>query len=143
MRRSVAFVNAEGVAVRVENHRHATDTGLDRFDAELHVFRAQMFDGLFKIFDFQRGGAAIGTRLEGRRGANGQRIRPEFVLCPLTVFGIIDGRWLQSKHVLVKLTGARHVRHGVTTKGEFNDFEHNQSGVFSFDRRETQLFFVC
>src|SRR5216117_843593 len=33
----VAFVNAKGVAVRIENHRHAADGCLDRFDAEFHV----------------------------------------------------------------------------------------------------------
>jgi hypothetical protein len=40
----VAFVNAEGVAVRVENHGHATDGRGHRLDAELHAFRAQVFD---------------------------------------------------------------------------------------------------
>src|SRR6266446_6924775 len=63
----VALVNADGVAVRVENHRHAAYRCRDRLDAEFHAFRAQVLDGLVKVFDFQRGGAAIGTRLKGRR----------------------------------------------------------------------------
>src|ERR1041385_4688045 len=40
----VPFVNANGVAVRVENHRHAADGGRHRLDAERHAFRAQVFD---------------------------------------------------------------------------------------------------
>src|SRR5438876_5627106 len=46
------FVNADGIAVRVENHRHAADRGRDRLDAEFHAFRAQVLDGLVEVFNF-------------------------------------------------------------------------------------------
>ena len=59
-----------------------------------------------------------------RRGADRERIRPELVFGPLAVLGIRDRRGPQSDHAFVEFTGAFHVRHGVTTKGEFSDFEH-------------------
>src|SRR2546427_420189 len=74
----VALVNADGIAVRVENHRHAADRGRDRLDAEHHAFRTQVLDGFTKVFDFQGGGTAVRTGLEGGRRTDGQRIRAEF-----------------------------------------------------------------
>src|SRR2546426_10917318 len=43
----VAFVNANGVAIRIENHRHAANGRLDRFDAELHVLQQFQFVRVF------------------------------------------------------------------------------------------------
>src|SRR5262245_37052765 len=124
----ISLVNANGVAVRVENHRHAANTGLDRFDPEFHAFRPQVLDGLVKVLDFEGGGAAIGTRFEGRRGTDSQSIGAKFVFGPLAVFAIIDRRGFQSKHAFVETAGARHVGDRVTTKGEFDDVEHNATG---------------
>src|SRR5437762_4813711 len=115
----VALVNADGIAVRVENHRHAADTSLDRFDAEFHTLRAQVLESLVKVFHFQGGSTAVRIGLECRRRTDGQRIRAKFVFGPLAVFGIIDGRGCQSKHSFVERPSALHVRDGVATKGEF------------------------
>ena len=133
---SVPFVNANSVAVRVENHRHAANGRGHRLHAELHVLVAQLFYGCVEILDFERSGAAVGTRLEHSGcAADGQRIRAEFVFDPLAVSGIRDGCGFQVQHALVKITRAFHVRDGVTTKCEFDDFEHNQSGMLNFNGR--------
>src|SRR5205823_1894515 len=122
----VAFVNANGVAIRIENHRHAANGRLDRFDAELHVLFFQMRDGVVEVLDLERSGATVRTWLKYGRRSDGECIGAEFVFRPLAVLGLIDGRGIQSENALVKRAGARHVRHGVTTKGEFNNFEHKR-----------------
>src|SRR2546425_1609116 len=80
---SVAFMDANGISIRVENHRHSADGSCDRIDAELHTPGAQVGDGLLKVFDFQRGGAPVGARLETGRRADGECIWAEFVFSPL------------------------------------------------------------
>ena len=40
-------MNANGVAIRIENHRHAANGRLDRFDAELHVLQQFQFVRVF------------------------------------------------------------------------------------------------
>src|SRR5262249_15575926 len=77
-----------------------------------------------EVLDFQRGRATVRTRLEGWRGPDRQRIRPEFVFGPLTVLGIRHGGGFQSQHAFVELSGPLHVRDGVTTKGEVNTYQH-------------------
>jgi hypothetical protein len=115
-------MNANGVAVRVENHRHAARRTIHRLHAEFYLAVAQLFYRRVEVLDFQRGAAAVGTRLEhSGRTADGQRIRAEFVFDPLVVFGIRDGCGFQVQHAFVKRAGAFHVGDGVTTKCQFDD----------------------
>ena len=50
--------------------------------------------------------------------------RAEFVFHPFGVRIIYDRRRLEPEHAFVKGPGAGHVGYCVTTKREFNDFEH-------------------
>src|SRR2546430_7918852 len=74
----VAFVNANGVAIRIENHRRAANGRLDRFDAELHVLFFQMRDGVVEVLDFERGGATVGTWFKCWSRADRECVRAEF-----------------------------------------------------------------
>lgn len=115
-------MDANAVAVGVKNHRHAAGRTFHRFQAKLDVVLFQMRDGVVEIFDFERGHAAVGVgREHSRRAADGQRIRAEFVFDPLA---FEDGRRFQTQHAFVKFTRPLDVRDGVTTKCEFDDFEH-------------------
>src|SRR2546429_594795 len=87
----IALVYADRIAVRIKNHRHAADRRGHWFDAELHILFFQMRDGGVEVFDLQRGGAAVGTRLGRGCGADSPRIRAEFVLRPLAVLWIFYG----------------------------------------------------
>src|SRR2546429_93647 len=87
----VGLVFADRIAVRIKNHRHAADRRGHWFDAELHILFFQMRDGGVEVFDLQRGGAAVGTRLGRGCGADSPRIRAEFVLRPLAVLWIFYG----------------------------------------------------
>ena len=121
----VAFVNANSVAVEIENHCHATRGTIHRLNAEFHVVLFQLRNSFVEIFHLERGGATVGTRLEhSGRATDGQRIRAEFIFDPLAVTGIRDSCGFQVQHALVKITRAFHVRDGVTTKSEFENFEH-------------------
>ena len=51
----IAFVNANAVAVRIKNHRHAANRRWQRFDAELHPVLFQMRNGRVEILHFERG----------------------------------------------------------------------------------------
>src|SRR5258706_6269434 len=75
----IPLVNANGVTIRIENHGHATHGRGHRFDPELYLVRFQMSDGLVKVFHFQRGAAAVGARFPAGSGADGERVRAEFV----------------------------------------------------------------
>ena len=118
------FVDANRVAIRIGNHRHAADGRGHWFDAELYVVDAQMGYGVVEVLHLQRHGAAVRAGLEGGRATQRQGIRAEFVFDPLAVFRIYDGRGLQAEHAFVKLPRPRHVGDGVATEGDFGDFEH-------------------
>src|SRR5204862_7722669 len=75
----VAFVNANGVAIRIENHRHAANGRLDRFEAELLVLFFQMRDGVVEVLDLERRCATLRTWLKFGRSADSECIGDEFM----------------------------------------------------------------
>ena len=97
----------------------------------------QLRDGGVEVLDLQRGGAAVGAGFETGRAADGERIRAEFVLDP---FALENARGFQAEHAFVEFSRPRNVGDSVTTKGQFDDFEHNEAELCICNRVETQFF---
>jgi hypothetical protein len=136
------LMDADRVAVGIGNHRHLAGGRGKWFHFEFHAIRFQMRDGLVEIFHFQADGAAVTAWMPvGRTRADGERAGGDVVFRPLHPAGFADGHGgLQAQHAFVKVSRPRHVGDGVATECDFGDFEHNQTGVFKFISRETQLF---
>ena len=70
----LAFVNANGVAVGVENDGHVADWGLGWLDSEFGASFFEFGDGGIKILDFQCDATAIGRRFPfGWKVRDGER----------------------------------------------------------------------
>ena len=62
----VAFVDAKGVTVRVQDERHSADRRLEWIHVEPDTAGAQVLDGDVEILDFQRDGTATGRGIPVR-----------------------------------------------------------------------------
>jgi hypothetical protein len=62
----ISFVNAHGVTIGIEIHRHAANRRLQRLNAKLHIVPLQMRDESVKIFYFKAGTAAVRIRFKSR-----------------------------------------------------------------------------
>ena len=117
-------MDANGVAVGIEDQRHPAHRCLQRLDAEFHVVLFQMRDGGVEVVDFERGAATVGTGFEAGRAAERHSVGTEFVFGPLAMVGVGDGCRFQIQDAFVEIAGAFHVGDSVTAKCQFNDF-HN------------------
>jgi len=121
----VAFVDANCVAVGVENHGHAADGRGKRLHPEFHAVRAQMRDGRVEIFNFQRHRAAVGAGFPAGGGADGKRARANIIFRPMRVGReVLHLGGFQTQHALVKLARPGEVGDGVAAKGNFGDVQH-------------------
>jgi len=136
----IPFVDANGVAVGIVNHRHVADGRGHRLDAKFHVVLFQLRHRVVEVFHFQSHGAAVRARLEAVRGAEREAVRAEFIFRPLAELCINDLGGFEAEDVLVKFPRAHHVGDGVATKRNFGDFEHDQSVMLNFNSGKTQLF---
>ena len=121
------LVDANRVAVRIEDEGHAADGRGERLHLERDARRLEVRDGRVEVLDFQADGAAVRARMPVRRaGPDGERAAGDVVFRPLHPAGFADEhRGLQAEHVLVKFPRPRHVGDGVTGEGDFGDFEHS------------------
>src|SRR5476649_2802158 len=63
------LVDANQIALGVEDESHLADGRGHRLDLKFHAVRAQVRDGFVKIFDFEADGAAVWSRRPIRRAA--------------------------------------------------------------------------
>ena len=127
--RRVAFVDANRIAVRIVDERHAADGRWEWFHVKLHAVCLQVRDGGVEILDFKADGAAFGGGLPtGLAGAEAKRAISDLVFRPLhpAGFAMSHGR-CQAQHAFVKLPRPRHIGDGVTTERDFADTNHGVS----------------
>src|SRR5687767_11878723 len=112
----VAFVNANGVAIRIEDERHAANGRWKWFHVKLDSLRSQMRDGRIEVLDFQTHGTAVRAGLPIRRARpDGERAVGDVVFGPLHATRFADSpSGFQSQYALVKTARTRHVGDGIT-----------------------------
>jgi hypothetical protein len=74
------IVNADCVAVGIENHRHAANRSDERLGTKPDLVGAKVFNGLVEVFHLQGRRAAVRTWFPIGCRADSQSVRPEFVL---------------------------------------------------------------
>jgi len=117
-------MDANSIAIGIEDHGHAANGRGHWLHAKFHVARAEVRDGGVKIGNFQRGGTAVGARVPAGRRADGQCVGTELVLHPLAARHVADGGWLQTKDAFIKCARSGHVRYGIAAECDFSNFEH-------------------
>ena len=119
-------MNANQVALGVENERHLADGSGHRLHLEFHIVRAQMRDGVVKVFHFEADGAAVRAQRPIRRAATErERAAGDVIFRPLHPAGFAENYCgFQSEHAFVELARPRHVLDWITTERDFSDFEH-------------------
>jgi len=73
-------MNAELVAVRVEDDRTLAPRRIERLKGELHLVMSEMLHHAVEILHLQREVRAIGRWFEERTIPDGERVRTNFIL---------------------------------------------------------------